>query len=161
MVVAKRKYDYLEPQEQQQQKPIQRQKPKKNYRFEKIMMGFGIITVLSISLVLLIRFATITEAKHRIHHLHNQLEQLETQKEHLRVEVERVSKSRWIEREAKDRLNMQYPLPEQIIYISVDPIETAMLRNQLNNNEEEIYDKGGSGDTFNKIFSRFVGLFKI
>lgn len=160
MVVARKKYEYLQPQEEQ--KVVIKQKTVKNYRFEKILLTFAIMLVFSLSLMLLTRFAAITEAKHQIHTLNNQLEQLKMQKERLKVEVERVSKSRWIEEEAIERLGMQYPLPEQVIYIHVPPTEVALLTSQINiKNEWLPSSQNSSIDAIYKIFGKIATLFKI
>ncbi|AOY77435.1 cell division protein FtsL [Clostridium formicaceticum] len=161
MVVARKKYNPIENHGQQQEKTIKKKKLKRSYRFEKIVLSMGIITVLSLSLMLLTRFATVTEVRHRVNHLNKQLEQLETQKEHLRIEVEKVSKSRWIEREAMERLSMQYPLPEQVVYIHVDPTEIAKLSHQLQYGEEQLDAQNGSGNIFGETLNRFLGLFRI
>lgn len=162
MVVARKSYEYLQPQEQQQEKIVKKQKPKKNYRFEKVMLGVGIVVVLSLSLMLLIRFATITETRYQVHTLSKELEKLETQKERLRIQVEQVSKSRWIEREAVERLDLQYPLPNQVLYIHVHPSEVAMVSSQINNQYDEVLSSEvTAGKTINTMLSRFVGLFRI
>ncbi|SNS24621.1 cell division protein FtsL [Anaerovirgula multivorans] len=162
MVVARKTYDYLQPQEQQQEKVVKKQKPLKNYRFEKIMLGIGIVAVFSLSLMLLIRFATITETRYQVHSLNNQLEQLETQKERLRIEVEQVSKSRWIEREAIERLDMQYPLPDQVLYIHVHPAEVAMVSSQIKKQYDEMLPSEIASDNIiYTMFSKIVGLFRI
>ncbi|SES64521.1 hypothetical protein SAMN05660297_00068 [Natronincola peptidivorans] len=162
MVVARKKYDYAQPQEQQQQQQFKKPKPKRSYRFEKIVVSIGIIAALSLSLMLLTRFAVITETRYRVNHLNTQLEQLHTQKEKLRVEAEKVSKSRWIESEAIDRLDMQYPSPEQILYIHVHPAEVAELSSQLSSKiEENPTYHVASNNNLNKVFDIIVGLFKI
>ncbi|MCC5912548.1 MAG: hypothetical protein JJT76_19185 [Clostridiaceae bacterium] len=164
MVVAPKRDHYIQPQEQQQQQQrvSKNIKRKKSYRFEKIASGLGVSIVLILSLALLIRFAAITDARHHVHSLNQQIEQLESQRENLRVEVERSSKSQWIENEAKERLNMQYPQSQQMIYINVDPIEVAMISsrikeaNERNNNIEE-----GSSTILDRAFNKFVGFLKI
>lgn len=80
----------------------------------------------------------------------------------MKVEVERVSKSRWIEEEAIERLGMQYPLPEQVIYIHVPPTEVALLTSQINiKNEWLPSSQNSSIDAIYKIFGKIATLFKI
>ncbi|AKL95632.1 cell division protein FtsL [Clostridium aceticum] len=162
MIVARKNYNNaIENHQQYEEKKVKKKKVKRSYRFEKIVLGIGVITVLSLSLMLLTRFAAVTEVRHRVNHLNKQLEQLETQKEHLRIEVERVSKSRWIEKEAIERLSMQYPLPEQVLYIHVDPTEIAKLSHQLQSNQEQLDFKNSSNNIFGETLNRFLGFFRI
>lgn len=162
MVIARKNYEYLPIQEEQQKKTPRQQKPKKNYRFAKFMLSMGIIATFSLSLMLLMRFVTITEARHRVHNLNMQLEELENQKERLRIEVERVSKSKWIEGEAKERLNMQYPLPEQVLYIHVHPNEIAMVSSKLHHSSAEVPSPPpNTQHALYRVIDKFVGLFRI
>lgn len=162
MVVAREKYDYLQPQEQKQTKTIKKQKPKKNYRFQKVLLCTNIVAILALSLVLLLRFATITEARHQVHTLNSQLDQLKMQKEHLKVKVESASKSKWIEKEAIERLSMQYPLLEQMLYIHVSPQETAMLTREMRVHNNEVFDEEISKkNSILNMAAKIVGLFKI
>lgn len=148
----------------EEKRPVRKQKPKKNYRFAKFLFSIGIIAALSLSLVLLMRFVTITEARHKVHNLNVQLEELENKKEKLRIEVERVSKSQWIEGKAKEELNMQYPLPEQVLYINIHPNEVAIVSNKLNNTFEETSSSTLAPNTqhaFYRGINKLVGFFRI
>lgn len=174
MVVARKELDYLPPQEQQQKKVIKKQKSKKNYRFESIVFGTGLVITLCLCLMLLLRFTTITEVRHRVDSLNSQLAELEMQKQHLKIKVESLSKSKWIEKEAIERLDMQYPLPEQVIYIHVPPTEVAMISSQINSNNEKMLSSGTSSEKVTKntkrntseniiysVVGKIVGLFRI
>ena len=83
-------------------------------------------------------------------------------KEHLKVKVESASKSKWIEKEAIERLSMQYPLPEQMLYIHVSPQETAMLTREMRVHNNEVFDEEISKkNSILNMAAKIVGLFKI
>ncbi|ABR49036.1 hypothetical protein Amet_2886 [Alkaliphilus metalliredigens QYMF] len=161
MVVAQEEYKHLgqEEKQYQQQAPKTQKKPKpKSRKFEKIMIASCLGVILALSLLLLLRYVGITEARHRVHNLGNELEQLEVQKEHLRVEVERASKSKWIEQEAKERLNLQYPTSQQMNYIQIDVTQVALVNqvistHRLSQHKQDQLQHRGIKRLFGKIFS--------
>jgi len=134
LVVAEKKhyYDLPEFEEKQdyQKKPKKKIKPK-SYRLEKVLIFATIFLVLGSSLLLLNRFSEIVEARYAIHSLSSKLEELEVQSQKTRIEVEKVTKSKFVENQAKTRLNMVYPKAEQTIYINVDPMEVAEISSHL------------------------------
>jgi len=89
LVLARKEsaYIYEQVEEKQQPKVGKSKKIKKNYRFEKIIITITLATVLAFSILLLTRFMAITEAKHRVNSLQNQIERLEVEKEKLQVMV--------------------------------------------------------------------------
>ncbi|MBM7614594.1 cell division protein FtsL [Alkaliphilus hydrothermalis] len=165
MEVARKDYYQLqEPQEQLQRQPKkQKKKAPKSYRFEKVMATAGIVTILVLSLSLLLRYASITEARHDVHGLSKQLEQLENQREKLKVEMEKVSKSMTIEAAAKERLNMQYPSKEQVFYVAVDPTKVALMNNEIDKkiNEGEVIGLNTNLNPLKKMFHKISGMFNI
>jgi len=163
-VARKDYYQLHEPEEQLQRQPKkQKKKEPKRYRFEKVMATVGIITILVLSLSLLLRYASITETRHQVHGLSKQLEQLESQREKLKVEMEKVSKSKTIEAAAKERLNMQYPSKEQVFYVAVDPTKVALMNNEINKkiNNGEVIGANNNQSTLKKMFHKISGMFNI
>lgn len=165
MVTAREIYEHLPAYEEEvvEEVEVKRQKPnpKPNNRFAKLVFSLIIITVLFLCIMLLIRFVSITEARHRVYSLQTELERIENKKEQLKIEVERVSKSKWIEEEAKNRLGMQYPLPEQVLYIHIHPNEVAMISNELQQETEK--NLSTSPDTKHGLYTtitKIVGFFK-
>lgn len=163
-VVRKDYYQYQTAVEQQklQQPNKQKKQAKKSYRLEKVMAALSISVFLLLSIFLLLRYAAITEAKHRVIKLTTQLEQVEKQRDKLTIELEKVSKSNWIEVEAQNRLNMKYPSSSQTNYITINPTKVALLTNEMNKqlslDSNEITNEGS---VINKMLNKFVGLFKI
>ncbi len=162
-VVRKDYYQYQPAVEEMQQPNKPKKKANKSYRLQKVMAALSISVFLLLSIFLLLRYAAITEAKHRVIQLTNQLEQIENQRDKLKIELERVSKSNWIEMEAQNRLSMIYPDSSQTYYISINPTKVALLTNEMNRQlsiEEASHETAG-GNIVSKVLSKFVGLFKI
>ena len=164
-VVRKDYYQYQQAEEQQLQQPNKqvKKKAKKSYRLEKVIAGLSISVFLLLGIFLLLRYASITEAKHQVIKLTNQLEQVENQKDKLKIELEKLSKSNWIEMEAKNRLNMTYPNSNQTYYITINPTKVALLTNEMNKQLalHNVEFEGREAGVISKVFSKFVGLFKI
>lgn len=165
MEVIRKEYYQFEPkwEEQQQQAPKKQNKPKKSYRLEKVVIALSISGLLVLSLFLLLRYAAITEMRHQVHSLNNKLQQLEVQKEKIKIEMERVSKSRAIEYEALNRLEMKYPTAESTQYISINTTKVQLLTNELNNrmNGETEIRVSSDANLFARLFHKFTGLLNI
>lgn len=143
-------------QRKEQKSPKKNKKPK-SYRLEKVMIFTTIFVVLGASLLLLLRYTKIIEARYAIHALNNKLEQVEIQTEKTRVEVEKVTKSRFVESQAKTRLNMTYPNSDQTMYINVDSIEVAEISTQLDKRFNAIQDE----KIDKKLFTQFLSKLQL
>ncbi|MBU5677289.1 cell division protein FtsL [Alkaliphilus sp. MSJ-5] len=163
MVLARKESAYIHEQveEKQQSKTRKSKKLKKNYKFEKFVIAIALATVFAFSILLLTRFMAITEVKHRVNSLQNQIEKLEIEKEKLRVEVEKVSKSGWIESEAKTRLGMDYPSSDQMIYININPTKVTMLTSEINKAKDGNFDQQEENKNLSSFFSRLVSYIRI
>ncbi|HZK57278.1 MAG TPA: cell division protein FtsL [Clostridia bacterium] len=135
MVLARKESVYIDEQIKGEKRSQTRKKEQKNHRFAKIFITSIVGIVFACSILILTRFTAITEARYNVDSLEKRLEKLETEKTKLRIEVEKVSKSGWIEDEAKTRLQMDYPTTEQVICINVDPAEVAMLTGKINKSD--------------------------
>jgi cell division protein FtsL len=131
--VIRKEYPQLQPERREKPTPKKKGMPQKSYRLEKAAVALSICGLLVLSLFLLLRYAAITELRHHVHAQNNTLEQMEMQREKLKIELERVSKSRAIEQEALERLKMQYPSPENTQYIVINQTKVDLLTNELNN----------------------------
>lgn len=162
MVLAREESTYIHQhmEEQQAPKTNKNRRPNKTYKLEKLMICGVLLVTLSCSILLLTRFMAITEARHRVNSLQKQIEKLEGEKEKLRVSVETVSRSGWIESEAKSRINMVYPTQDQIIYINVNPSKVAMIAKELEKiNIENAHLK--SEKNIPAFFSKLVSVIRI
>ncbi len=163
MVLAREESIYIHKQiEEQQQSQIKKnKKKKKNYRFEKILIIGTLGIVLVFSMLLLKRFMDITEAKHRVNSLQNQIVRLETEKEKLRVEVETVSRSGWIESEAKSRLEMIYPTQDQVIHININPAKVAMIASEIDKTKDNNFTQEEESKISNSFFTKLASYIGI
>lgn len=157
MVLAKKESAYSLEQIEEQKPKIKKNRNKKlnkSYIAEKVILVIFLVTIFIFSVLLLTRFLSITEAKHRVNSLQNQIEGLEIEKEKLKVEVEKVSKSRWVEEEAKTKLNMDYPSQDQMVYVNIDPIKVTAINNELNIETTDNLKQ----ENFNVFYSFFSNL---
>ncbi|OPJ56850.1 septum formation initiator family protein [Alkalithermobacter paradoxus] len=99
---------------------IYREKNSKKKRKSINPIKIGLFIIVGIVLSLMCRYAIISTLKYEIHALNRELREIENKKRELHLNLERLSNSGYIEREAKKRLNMNYPDDEQIVYINVD-----------------------------------------
>ncbi|KAB3533200.1 hypothetical protein [Alkaliphilus serpentinus] len=159
MEVARKDYIPYNIEERIPQQPQRKKRVKvnKGHRIAKVAAVSTIAIILAMGLTIVLRFATITEMRHQLHGLNKQVEEAEAQKEKLRAELETVSKSRWIETEAKERLAMTYPQTENTYYFKVDETKVMLLSSQLTKNmvyeELQVEKKGFLAETFNRVLA--------
>lgn len=161
MVLAREESAYTYEQAREEKQVQVHRKKQKGYRFEKIIVTTIIGIIFVCSILILTRFTTITEARYNINSLEKQLESLEIEKTKLRIDVEKVSKSGWIEDEAKNRLQMDYPAAEQVICINVDPAKVAMLTNQINRSNYNDSIEPEKGKNLYGFFKKLISYTKI
>ncbi|KAB3538596.1 hypothetical protein F8154_01505 [Alkaliphilus pronyensis] len=158
--------DYLPHVTEEKQHNHQIKRPKKQkknkFRLLKVATACSISCLLMLGLVVVVGYASTTELKHEILSLNKQLEEVEANRDKLKVELEKLSKSRWIEAEAEGRLGMVYPLPENTYYFSVNSTKVSLLTNELNNNMNDKESTGPDKDGFlSRTISKFVALLNI
>jgi cell division protein FtsL len=93
---------------------------KKSNSKNKLQFIASAIIALMICLLILYRYAHITQLRLEITQLESQKIELEKEKQDLLAELDRVKSSSKIEEDAKIKLGMDYPTDEQIVYISMD-----------------------------------------
>ncbi|SHH62457.1 septum formation initiator family protein [Sporanaerobacter acetigenes] len=86
----------------------------------KLQFIMSAIIALMICLLVLYRYAHITQMRLEITQLESQKIELEKEKQDLLAELDRVKSSSKIEEDAKIKLGMDYPTEEQIVYISMN-----------------------------------------
>lgn len=134
---------------------------KKSYRLEKFIIILIIASIFTCSILILTRFMSIVEVRHRVSKLENQLERLEVEKVRLKVDVEKASKSGWIEKEARDRLKMDYPSPDQIVRIKVNQAKVAMINNEIIQSKNKGPDDSKAHRVINRFFRRLLTYIRI
>lgn len=104
------------------------------------------IIILSISLLILSRYANITTIRHEITQMEREKIELEKIKMNLAADLEGIKSSARIEEDAINKLGMNYPTEDQIVYITVGEniIETT-----------ETAERANLSNKFKSIFSIF------
>ena len=120
MVVAKAEYNYY-PDYTEKQEPKKTVIKKKKIRTINKSMYIAIaIIVLVSNLLILYRYARITEANMEISRLETRIIELKQTRQDLEGKLEGVKSSTMISDEAKNNLGMMYPKEDQIVYVAVD-----------------------------------------
>ncbi|QEK11946.1 cell division protein FtsL [Crassaminicella thermophila] len=124
LVLAQRKYNYLEEQaedkKQKQYKEIKNKKNKEIKAIHKLQMIFSLIVIASLCIGIIFGYVKLTELKYKINGLNKEIKQLEAHIENLRVEVEGIKRSDIIEKKAKEELGMQFVKKEQMVYLNIN-----------------------------------------
>lgn len=121
------------------------QRPKKEFSF-KVKIFFYATIVLAICLVVLLRYAHMSQLQYDLLSLNKDIIELKEEKQGLILELERIKESGLIEKRAKEELGMQYPTKEQIVFVSVGDIEAE------EKTEVQVAEKNQSGFVFLKSF---------
>ncbi len=161
MVLARKESAYTDEQVKRERQPQIHKKRQRSYRFEKVIITIIIAIIFACSISILTRFTSITEARYNVSNLEKRLESLEAEKAKLKVEVEKVSKSGWIESEAKTRLQMDYPTADQIISINVNPAKVAMLTNRINKSDYNNSIKSKNSKSPYRFFKKLISCIRI
>lgn len=161
MVLAREETIRTNEQVKEEKRLPVRKKRRKSYVFEKIIVMAIVGVVFVCSMLILTRFTAITEARYSVDNLEKQLEGLEIEKVKLKIEVEKVLKSGWIEDEAKTRLQMDYPTAEQVICINVNPAKVAMLTNEINKQNYDDSVKVGENKNLYAFLKKLISYTKI
>lgn len=95
---------------------------KKKIKNKKKLRPIFILVLFIVCIILLFmyRYSVISNLKYEIQSLNKNLESIKNNKKELYLELENLSKSDFIEKTAKEKLNMDYPKDEQIVYIKLD-----------------------------------------
>lgn len=109
---------------------IQQQKTSWANRLFAVLM---IIMVFGSMAYLLIRYAEINEIKYRNFELKQDIEALNIQVEELNLAIESAMSLNNVEEYALEKLGMQHPVPEQIVYLSTG---TKYVLNDIEKNQE-------------------------
>ncbi len=123
---------------------------KKNNKYKaliKLLCLFIAIIVLSTSLYILFRYATITQVRMEVTDLERQKIELEKSKLNLLADLDGVKSSLNISQDAIYKLGMSYPKEGQVIYLSLeDTIDDTIQSVSIS-------------DKLNEVLSMFSGLF--
>ena len=138
---------YQEEYKETNKKQKNNKKKNKYKALIKLFCLFLAIIVLSTSLYILFRYATITQIRMEVTELERQKIELEKSKLNLLADLDGVKSSLNISEDAIYKLGMSYPKEGQVIYLSLedsvdDTIQSLSISDKLNN-----------------VLSMFLGLF--
>lgn len=124
MIVARSEETYYERErvaaENRRKQVINNKNNKKKSTRNKLKLFTSAIITLLLCMLVLFRYANITQNRLELSELKEKKIQLEKEKEDLNTELDRVKSSIKIEEDAKLKLGMDYPTEDQIVYVSVD-----------------------------------------
>ena len=85
-----------------------------------------------------------------------EIEKQNSQKQYLLIELEKIKESKWIEKEAEQRLGLKYPTNDQTVYVTVEDL--------FNNEIEVAEDKGNNNyiflNAFRNVVNKMFGYFQ-
>lgn len=119
-----RKYDYNESWQQidydevlktEEPKLLIRKKPK--YCGSMFKVFLCMVIVVAVMVLLLQRYAVISETKYQIFDHKSRIKELQYQKEEMKAELDSAFVIEYVEKVAIEELNMQYPTASQVVYI--------------------------------------------
>lgn len=146
MLVAKKEmYSYVD---EKQHKPLR--KNKKNTKSNaaiKVKLFASALMLLCVCLSVLLRYAYITQIKFDVSQLDREITNLQSEKQDLLLELDKIKESGMIEFEAQSKLGMVYPSDEQVVYVSLNNID------EKNVNEDSVEEKSF---IFLKSFNSFL-----
>lgn len=118
-------------------------KIKRHNRRIKFGLVAKTIVVFIIGLLILYRYASITEINYKVNSKMKEYNNLKNENDRLSVDIAKSVNLQEIRRIAEERLEMQKPGSYQIIHISVPPVDQTELQNIeiKTNNEMPWYDK--------------------
>ncbi|MBS4535417.1 cell division protein FtsL [Clostridium sp. D2Q-14] len=153
MVVARKEFQTYDLQKEKDRKPRKNKKPKKNNTLIKLKLFLYATGVLTISIIILLRFAHISRLQYDLSSLETEVSSLEKEKQNLSIRLEKIKDSRWIEEVAINSLDMSYPDENQKVYIDVDTDNSLELSDKK---EENLQNTAENNNLIGKIIDNIV-----
>ena len=137
-------YDYQEeqyiydlPLHDEKKKPIKK-KAKKTLSKSHV---FSVFLVFSISIIMIARYASIAEISFNINKLENKHSEILKENSLLNVKLMQTINLQALEKVALEELNMQYPDPDQIVYVNAEkPIQVNDVKDEAYFSKEDILE---------------------
>lgn len=129
MVVAKKKYyydnynvqEYYKTEDKNKTKKTNKKKRNRSSLYIKISLMICVVFISASLIFILSRYTAVSEAKYNINALNKEADELRVELQDLKAELESLTRSDIIEKKAIERLSMQYPKYEQMVFLtSVD-----------------------------------------
>ncbi|HHV98115.1 MAG TPA: cell division protein FtsL [Clostridiaceae bacterium] len=138
-------YDVYEHNQVLKEKKIRRNNAKIKWK-----AVFGILVVFSLCLVLMYRYALITEMSLTAIRSEKEYNEIKNKNSRLRVEIEKQTDINTIMKIAEEKLNMQKPEKNQIVYIYVPKNDYTVVSEDYENKEETL-NKGMLAALLDKV----------
>lgn len=154
MIEAGDKYVYgtaakkLEYDVYENNKVLKAKKQQRNNNKVKLRMVFNLVFVFSLVFAMMYRYALITEMNYEIDKLNVQYNKIRDENSRLKLEIEKTMNLASIEKIAEEKLGMQKPDKNQIVYVSVPKNDYTIASDTYGKN---LKDKGVFAVFFNKI----------
>ncbi len=122
MVVAEREIQrrtFYRQQHEVYRRDIRKQQTKSRSN-QKVWYIARLVCIAFLAFLPLYRFSVITESQYRVAELQSEIKNIDSQNERLKVEIANLKSVARIEDIAKNKLNMNEPGSQQIIYLNVN-----------------------------------------
>lgn len=129
MLVAKKKYSYddnrysTENKENNRKSINNRRKKKNKNLFIKVSILFWVVIISSTFIFVLLRYTEITEARYDVLRLKKEIKELETHLQDVNAKYDSLTRSDIIEKAALEKVGMQYPKYEQMVFLDTEETE--------------------------------------
>jgi len=109
---------------------------KKNLKLSfKINILLGAFFLVLMCVALLLSYAQVTSLKYKITEQKTEISKVTEEIQRYDIDLDKIRESGWIEKYALQKLNMKYPVEDQIIYLKVnkdlDELTSKNIENQL------------------------------
>ncbi len=167
MVLAKKKYYYhtgetneaYDKENNFSNKNLQRKTYKKSHA--KLNIVFCLVIISAAMIFLLLRYTEITEIRYRINKINNEISVMETEIQHLKAQLDQLTRSDIIEEKAVENLNMQYPKYEQMIFLSLENEFSTNFSEEEENSIVDTNQRENDYGFFNEIKKSFQKLYSL
>lgn len=167
MLVAEKKYSYNNNRystenKESNKKRVSRGKKKNNKNlFIRISALFWVLVISSALIFVLLRYTTITEARYEVLSLKKEIKELENNLQDINAEYDSLTRSDIIEKAALDKLSMQYPKYEQMVFLDIkatEELDVTVLGEDELTNEQTVEEVNKEKKLFANIFKKLYSL---
>ncbi|MGO1369338.1 hypothetical protein [Senegalia sp. (in: firmicutes)] len=120
MVVAKKEFEMYDFKKTSPEKNKKNKKPNKNNTHIKLKLFLYSTLVLTIAIVVLLRFAHISKLQYDLSKVQTEVTELQKEKQSISIDLAKAKDSRWIEVVAMNALSMNYPNENQKVYVDLN-----------------------------------------
>lgn len=101
-------------------KKVKRKRPMSRKLKSKLNLLYGIGIMVVLTILMISRYATISELEYKISDIDSKIEELQSEKHDLGIEIEEIKDSDWLKDQAEERINMRTADIDQIVELDLD-----------------------------------------